>query len=296
MNLSFVKSTFMTVALGCAALLAPSIADAQSFVRVQQNTPILSGPGYGYPQVAVVRFNENLRLHGCLQEIAWCDVEHGFVRGWIAADSLIVSRGNQYYPLYQSRTWFTYPIVSFIFADYWNRHYRHSSWYGHRDRYSNWDWRRHSHRWNDGRRNDWRNDDRERRHGDYRNDRRWDHRTDRDHHDRDRNDRRNRRHNDATRPERIREVRTDRPRVIQSRPVDRTQPHRSDTLRPIIHRSSDPRRSEQESRSRVIQRPSTSIPARPARPAYTAPRPVKAQPSRSKSQPRERNGTRQQIE
>lgn len=289
MNLTSFKSLLFAAVLGTAALAIPSIAQAQSFVRVQQQAPVFAGPGYQYPQVGMTQWNQNLRLYGCLQEIAWCDVQMGYTRGWIDADNLLVYRGHQPYSLYQSRSWFTYPIISFIFGDYWDRHYRHSSWYGQRHHYSNWDWRRNSHHWND-RRND-RRDDRRRN----RNDHRWDNRGDHDRNrgnDRDRN-RGDRGRNDDWRNNRP-ENRNNDDRGVINRPA-RPNPPISTPHTP------DPRVIRDRTRQPVVnpgrverpnpQRFTPPRQSRPARPSVVSPQPRATPPSRPTNQPNRAKAT-----
>lgn len=169
-------------------------ASAQSVsTHLRYSADLFSGPGYDYPRVEYIQAGRPIRLYGCLSDYAWCDISAGYARGWVEADNLAVYRGGQYYGLYESRGWYSYPITTFVFASYWNNYYRNRPWYHDRGRYEHWDWRRHSHRWNDrprgrpdwhdrdnrpdwrdDRRGDWRDRDDDRGRPDWREDRRPD--------------------------------------------------------------------------------------------------------------------------
>lgn len=143
------KITATFKALVAVALLAcAGSALAQSSAQIRWNSAIYSGPGDQYPTVGYVNAGRNVSLYGCLSDYAWCEVSNGYDRGWVDADVLGVYRNNQVYDFYSSRSWFTYPIISFVFADYWRSHYYSRPWYNDRDRYSHWNWRRDDHRWN----------------------------------------------------------------------------------------------------------------------------------------------------
>ena len=153
------------VALGAAA---PAAAQTYSLsgsgsAYLRSGSDLFAGPGYDYPRVEYVPAGRSLRLHGCLSDYAWCDVSSGYARGWVDADDLVVYRGSQSYGLYESRSWYSYTTVTFIFGSYWNNYYRNRPWYNDRYRYQNWDWRGNSHRWNDRNHNgrpNWRDNDR----------------------------------------------------------------------------------------------------------------------------------------
>ena len=141
-----IAATFKSL-VAIALLACAGSALAQSSVQIQWDTAIYSGPGETYPAVGYVESGRNVSLYGCLNDYAWCEVSNGYDRGWIDADALGVYRNNQVYNLYSSRSWYTYPIVSFIFTDYWRSHYYNRPWYHDRSRYSNWNWRNDDYRW-----------------------------------------------------------------------------------------------------------------------------------------------------
>lgn len=247
----------MALALGAPLLLASAPAQAQyysnasTWTTVRGTTDIKTGPSYAYPSVGFVRNGQGVRLHGCLSDYSWCDVSfstrivnygiRGYYpqtiteRGWIEADHLSVWRGNQAYDFYSARNWYQYPVITFMFDQYWRNHYSQRHWYRDRDRF------RH-HRWdNDNNRDNrrWDRRDRDNRRDWDRDRRDWNVDRDRRDWDRNRNDRRDwdRRNdiprqnppNDRTRlrdpnelRERINNNRAERPAVLRhSQPTNR---------------------------------------------------------------------------
>lgn len=175
-------------ALASAGAMVAPAANAQVYtttasqVQLRNSTSLFAGPGYDYPRVEYLRAGQSIRLYGCLSNNAWCDVSSGYARGWVDAGNLVVYRYNRPYGLYESRSWYAYPFVNFIFGSYWNDHYRGRTWYNDRNNWNRWDrhdrndrdWRNRANdrdgrpnwndrdRNNDGRRDDWRTQDRDR--------------------------------------------------------------------------------------------------------------------------------------
>ena len=144
MNNWFKKASY---ALALPLALMSGSAFAQSRVIVSDSTDIFSGPGYQYPQVGRASFGSSVTLYGCLQDYAWCDISNGYDRGWVDADDLSVAQSGRSYTLYDSRAWFTYPIVGFVFGSYWDNYYRNRPWYGDRYRYQDWRWQNNARPW-----------------------------------------------------------------------------------------------------------------------------------------------------
>lgn len=138
--------TFLGLVAG-ALMMAGSAQAQPGKARVQWTSDLYAGPGYDYPVVAAIPSGRDVRLHGCLRDYAWCDVQDGPYRGWVDANGLVIFARGAYHPFDTARAWYTYPIITFTFGNYWNQHYRHYPWYQSRNRYERWDWSRHSHRW-----------------------------------------------------------------------------------------------------------------------------------------------------
>lgn len=137
-----------TAGLFAAGALTSVPAQAQvyispsSSVYLRAATEVYAGPGYEYPRVEYAPAGRAVNLYGCLTTNDWCDVSTSMTRGWVPSQALAVYRNQQYYDLSQSRSWYAYPLISFVFDRYWNDHYRNRDWYRDRDRYRhhrNWE-------------------------------------------------------------------------------------------------------------------------------------------------------------
>lgn len=149
-----ISATLLAAGLS-AALLAPAAhAQVAANVSLRTGTQVYAGPGYDYPRVDYLAGGQRVTLFGCLSDNRWCDISAGYDRGWVPATNLVVWRGGSSYGLYQSRSWYPYPIISFLFGSYWNDHYRNRSWYHDRNHWNRWD---HG-RWDRDRNNDGRID------------------------------------------------------------------------------------------------------------------------------------------
>ena len=137
----------MTAAAAFLALSGVASAQWAQPVQMRWGSPLYAGPSEGYPVVDYVSAGRTVSLHGCLRDFAWCEVSRSRDRGWVEADSLGVYRRGLVQPIYESRSWFTYPTLSFYLGDYWGRHYRDRPWYGDRNRYDRWDWRGSNRDW-----------------------------------------------------------------------------------------------------------------------------------------------------
>lgn len=237
--------------LGLALLLlaAPLYAQAQDgYVTVNLN--MRAGPDSDYPLITTLRAGTRISVQGCIDDYEWCDVIAYGERGWVYGDYIEYSWHNRRVPVYGYGAEIGIPIISFVFGDYWGRHYNHRPFYRDRDR-----WSRHTYhhrgpsRHHDSRR-DYRGDNRHDRRDDRRDNRR-DRRDDRrdDRHDR-RDDRRDDRHD---RRDDRRDDRDDNrgPRTSNAR--GRSEPTRQ--------RAVEPRRTEVRL-ERVPNRSSRSEPER----------------------------------
>jgi len=133
------------------------------YFTLRSSTPLLAGPGRSYPTVVYANRGQRVRLHGCLDAYAWCDVSYDVnetvrqngryitarysVRGWVDADDITVWRHNRAYDFYDASEWYRYPVVSFLFDQYWSNNYRNQRWYNDRTRYRNSPWQNDRERW-----------------------------------------------------------------------------------------------------------------------------------------------------
>lgn len=149
------------LALGCAMLLAPALAQAEpAFVTTRLN--LQSGPGNEYPPVAYLEPGVQVEVFGCLQGYGWCDVAIGRDRGWVAGAYLQAPYESRRQPLVQVAPSIGVPVIGFSVGSYWERNYRDRPWYGERDRWDHRpyraygpptgpDWRRDRPDWDRGR-------------------------------------------------------------------------------------------------------------------------------------------------
>ncbi len=114
------------------ALSAPALAGS-AYIGI--NLVLRSGPDIGYPPVMTLPAGTYVEVHGCLSDYTWCDVEIQAWRGWVAGTYLqsYYNGGWVYLPAYGPRI--GVPVVTFVIGTYWDRHYRHTSWYRERLRY-----------------------------------------------------------------------------------------------------------------------------------------------------------------
>ncbi len=137
---------FLLAGLAVLGLLGAGSAAAQT-IQVRWSSTLYAGPSESYPAVTFLRSGESVRLNGCLQDYAWCDVSTGVNRGWVDADNLAIYRGGQSYTFYEATPWFTYPVVTFLLTDYWRHNYYSRPWYRDWNRYDRYDWRHSNRHW-----------------------------------------------------------------------------------------------------------------------------------------------------
>lgn len=138
---------FLLAGLCLVGLVGAGSAAAQT-VQVRWGSSMYAGPSTSYPVVTFLRSGEGVRLNGCLDDYAWCDITASGNRGWVDADNLAIYRGNTSYTFYEASPWFTYPVTTFLLTDYWRRNYYSQPWYGQWNRYDRYDWRHSNRHWN----------------------------------------------------------------------------------------------------------------------------------------------------
>jgi uncharacterized protein YraI len=135
------RKTLLAVGAVVAGLLLPAQAMAQFEAFTDANLNLRIGPGTHYGVIDVIPYGDVVDVYGCLQDVAWCDVEWWGLRGWVSARYLVQPGTSVYLPQVYARI--GVPIISFSFSTYHDRYYRDRPWYKKRD--GHWrgrDWRR----------------------------------------------------------------------------------------------------------------------------------------------------------
>ncbi|MEF2550368.1 SH3 domain-containing protein [Aurantimonas sp. A2-1-M11] len=127
------KMLFAALAVA-SAFTIPTAAQAQSRAIATTDVNLRAGPSTSYPAVNVVGAGDRVRVFGCLDTRAWCDVGYAGQRGWMSSNYLADAGARRYTgPRYIERM--EAPIVSFSIGSYWDSHYRGRNFYRDRDRY-----------------------------------------------------------------------------------------------------------------------------------------------------------------
>jgi len=123
---------FITTTLA-ALVFAPTPALARTYSGwAVRTTTMRAGPDYAYPPVQRIRRNTQVAIFGCLNDWSWCDVGYRYDRGWVDGRDLVAN--------YQGRrqgisSYLGIGILSFIFGNYWDSHYRGRTFYNERSRW-----------------------------------------------------------------------------------------------------------------------------------------------------------------
>ena len=122
----------LTIVLSFAAATAAFAADGY----VTGDVNLRAGPDPSYPSVATLSAGTSVAIQGCVDGWSWCDVASGDNRGWVAGDFLQEEYGGRRVLVPDYGVQIGIPIVSFVFATYWDNNYRNRSWYSDRSRWS----------------------------------------------------------------------------------------------------------------------------------------------------------------
>lgn len=114
-----------------AAPLHVLAADAYVSVDVR----LRAGPDIGYPMVAIVPAGATIRVEGCIDGWAWCDVAFGGMRGWVAASYIEYEYQGRPVLVTSYGARIGIPIVTFSIGSYWDRHYVGRPFYRERERW-----------------------------------------------------------------------------------------------------------------------------------------------------------------
>jgi uncharacterized protein YraI len=114
-------------------VLAPTPAWARTYSGwTVRTTTMRAGPDYAYPPVQRIGGNAQVAIFGCLNDWSWCDVGYRYDRGWVAGRDLVANdRGRRR----GISSYLGIGILSFIFGNYWDSHYRGRSFYNERSRF-----------------------------------------------------------------------------------------------------------------------------------------------------------------
>jgi uncharacterized protein YraI len=122
----------LTATLGVSISTLAVAADGY----VTGNVNLRAGPDPGYPSVAMLSVGTPVAIEGCVDGWSWCDVTAGNNRGWMAGNFLQEDYQGRRVLVPAYGVQIGIPIVSFVFATYWDDHYRNRSWYGNRQHWS----------------------------------------------------------------------------------------------------------------------------------------------------------------
>ena len=130
----------LTMMGAAAAQAAPGFSTA--------NVNIRTGPDTEYPSVGVIPEGDPVDVRGCLRDESWSDVIWDGGRGWVFSEYLAFDYRGVPTPLPDvGLSVFRVPVVTFVFNDYWRRHYVGRPWYNDRVRWGSYrprprpDWR-----------------------------------------------------------------------------------------------------------------------------------------------------------
>jgi len=128
------KRTLSITALSFSLFAAVSAFAADGYVT--GNVSMYAGPDTSYPSVMMLGTGEPVAIEGCVNGWSWCDVITGDNRGWVPGSYLQEDYQGQRVLVPSYGVQIGIPIVTFVFAVYWDDYYRNRSWYGERERWS----------------------------------------------------------------------------------------------------------------------------------------------------------------
>jgi uncharacterized protein YraI len=126
------RRVFLTTTLA-ALVLTPTPALARTYSGWSVRTTVIrAGPDYYYPVVQRIGRNAQVAIFGCLNDWSWCDVGYRYDRGWVEGRDLVANyRGRRQ----GISSYLGIGILSFIFGNYWDSHYRGRTFYNERSRW-----------------------------------------------------------------------------------------------------------------------------------------------------------------
>lgn len=121
---------------GAALAFAVPVSAQAGSGYLSVNLNLRAGPSIDYPVVRRAPRGTAVNVYGCIDDYGWCDVSWGGHRGWVSGEYLDYDYYDRRVPVIHYGPRLGLGLISFNFGGYWDRHYRHQSWYGQRNHYS----------------------------------------------------------------------------------------------------------------------------------------------------------------
>jgi len=128
------KRILSTAALSLSLFATTAAIAGEGYVTT--DVSLRAGPDSSYPDVGLLYAGTTVAIEGCVNGWSWCDVVTGDSRGWLPANYLQQEYQGQRVLVPEYGVRIGIPIVAFVFGAYWDSHYRHRSWYGEREHWS----------------------------------------------------------------------------------------------------------------------------------------------------------------
>jgi uncharacterized protein YraI len=125
---------FFAAVVAMASLGAAAAHAEEGFTTANVN--MRTGPDIDFPSIGVIPEGDPVYVEGCLGDESWCDVRWEDERGWVYSEYLAFDYRGEVVPLPDmGLSVFRIPVISFRFADYWDRYYVGRPWYRDRGRW-----------------------------------------------------------------------------------------------------------------------------------------------------------------
>lgn len=121
---------------GAALAIAVPLSAQAGSGYLSVNLNLRAGPSVHYPVVRFAPRGAAVNVYGCVDDYGWCDVSWGGNRGWVSGQYLDYDYYDRRVPVIDYGPRLGLGLISFSFGNYWDRHYRHQSWYGKRNHYN----------------------------------------------------------------------------------------------------------------------------------------------------------------
>lgn len=121
---------------GAALAFAVPVAAQAGSGYLSVNLNLRAGPSIDYPVVRLAPRGTAVTVYGCIDDYGWCDVSWRGNRGWVSGQYLDYDYYDRRVPVIHYGPRLGLGLISFNFGGYWDRHYRHQSWYGQRNHYN----------------------------------------------------------------------------------------------------------------------------------------------------------------
>lgn len=128
------------------ACVAPGVAAAANAYSTG-NVNSRAGPSVNFPRVTTLPAGVAVTIHGCLNNLGWCDTSWRGQRGWVSGRYLEYLYNDRRVLVEDYGRRMGIPIISFQFGNYWDRYYSDRPWYRDGPRWrerwqrDDWNWR-----------------------------------------------------------------------------------------------------------------------------------------------------------